>query len=129
MLRTTKPSSVFTTVVVVGEVFDVDGLLVLFFVFLFPVRDAAGEGVDSMYPRKESGAQSKPSSNEREKFSVARAERNRPRRTREKDLMRRNCWLVGLRRRVRMLAMMGGTKTFAAARICAVGDRSCDVIN
>lgn len=40
-----------------------------------------------------SGAQRRPIMKEREKLRVARVERKRPRRRKEKDLMRRYCWV------------------------------------
>jgi hypothetical protein len=40
---------------------------------------------------KLSGVQSRPTMKEREKFNVASVERNRPRRRREKDLVRKYC--------------------------------------
>jgi hypothetical protein len=43
---------------------------------------------------KESGAQRRPIMKEREKLRVARVERKRPRRRRERDLMRWVCWVV-----------------------------------
>jgi hypothetical protein len=45
-----------------------------------------------MREMKVSGAQRRPIMKEREKFRVARVERERPRRRREKDLMRWYCW-------------------------------------
>lgn len=42
------------------------------------------------------GAQRRPIMKEREKFRVARVERKRPRRRREKDLIRRYCWGIGV---------------------------------
>jgi hypothetical protein len=78
-----------------------------------------------MYPTKERGEQSKPRKSEREKFSVARAERKSPSRRREKDLMRRNCWGVGLSSRERRDAISIGMKTFASARKCAAEESSC----
>lgn len=42
------------------------------------------------------GVQSKPIMNESEKFRVARVERKRPRRRREKDFIRRYCWGLGV---------------------------------
>ena len=42
------------------------------------------------------GAQRRPIMKEREKFRVARVERKRPRRMREKDLIRRYCWGIGV---------------------------------
>jgi hypothetical protein len=44
-----------------------------------------------MREMKVSGAQRRPIMKEREKFRVARVERERPRRRREKDLMRWYC--------------------------------------
>lgn len=52
-------------------------------------------GCLGMRPMKLSGAQTRPIMNESEKFKVARADRKRPRRSREKDLMSRYCWGVG----------------------------------
>lgn len=78
-----------------------------------------------MYPANESGAQSMPRSKEREKLRVARAERKRPRRRREEDSMRRNCWGVGGERRVRTAVIMRGMTRFAAAKTCAVGASCC----
>lgn len=43
-----------------------------------------------------SGAHRRPIMKEREKFRVARVERKRPRRRREKDFMRRQCWGIVL---------------------------------
>lgn len=43
---------------------------------------------------KLSGAQSRPIMKDKEKLRVARVERKRPKRRREKDLIRRYCWGV-----------------------------------
>lgn len=50
-------------------------------------------GVDSglIRPMKLSGVQRRPIMNDREKLMVARAERKRPKRRRENDLIRRYC--------------------------------------
>ena len=46
---------------------------------------------------KLSGAQRRPMEKDREKLRVARVERKRPRRRREKDLIRMCCWAVGVK--------------------------------
>ena len=68
---------------------------------------------------KVSGEQRRPKKRESEKLSVARAERNRPRRTREKDFVRRNCCVVGRWRRERRIASTTGRATFEAAKLYA----------
>lgn len=49
---------------------------------------------------------------EREKFKVASAERKRPRRRREKDFMRRYCWVDGREQRVMIAARSIGRTMF-----------------
>lgn len=58
----------------------------------------------------------KPIMRDREKLRVARAERKRPRRRREKDFMRRNCWVDGFEQRVRMAARIIGRTMFMMAK-------------
>lgn len=64
------------------------------------------------------GEQMRPRNREREKLRVARAERKRPRRTRENDFVRRNCCVVGWRRE-RRTASRTGRATFEAAKLYA----------
>lgn len=53
---------------------------------------------------------------EREKFKVARAESNSPRRSKEKDFIRRNCWVVGRRKLQDSLAIIIGNTLFIARK-------------
>jgi len=64
-----------------------------------------------------SGEASRPTRKAREKFSVARDERNIPRRRRENDFMRRYCSAVGLKWVVRWVERKGGKALLKIAKM------------
>lgn len=87
-LTTTKPATTLAITLAVVRFVTLGPSL-----FFRDFKSVAADGValESIYPTNESGAQTRPRNRDREKFSVARAERKRPRRRSENDLMRRNC--------------------------------------
>jgi hypothetical protein len=71
------------------------------------------------------GEERRPTRKAREKFRVAREERNIPRRSREKDLMRRYCWAVGLKRLVKRMERMGGRTLLSMAKLTKTAGNIC----
>ena len=63
------------------------------------------------------GEERRPTRKAREKFRVAREERNMPRRRSEKDFMRRYCWDVRLKWVVRKMERMGGRMLLTMAKM------------
>lgn len=74
---------------------------------------------------KDSGEDKRPTMREREKLSVARAERNMPSRRREKHCISVYCWSVGRNLVVMRLLMIWGRKTLAMAKMANVGVCNC----
>lgn len=90
--------------------------------FFAPVRRQLGS-----WPIKLSGAQSRPTMKEREKFKVARADKKRPRRRSENDLMRRYCWGVGAGTgpRFRRAARANGRRALMTAKMWMAEVKYC----
>ena len=75
-------------------------------------------------PRKERGAERRPTRKAREKLRVASVERNMPRRSREKDLMSKLCCAVGGVKWERVEARMVGRRRLEAAKRSMVVGRA-----